>query len=575
MAMRTDTCAQAPAIATLQHIVDRLAADSSLRDTRKRDLRSAVVTYGKLVTQPLSAIPLELAAIRSRLDGMVPAQAKVSRKRWANLRSDLAAAIAVSGLKPMLKTADIELDGSWSAVLSAGSDKAVSSGLSRLARWATLRRITPEEIDDRVMERFFSELESTSLVRNLRGQRRTVAKTWNRLAGLLVDQGLHYVQVPSNRAPSSRIPWTELPASFRHDAEDYLNWCRVPDPLDDGARVRALAPETLRLRRDHIHLAASAACAAGIEASSLMSLGRLVEPEVYRALLRHRWETRGGKLSAYTRDLASALISIATEWVKVPANQLAQLKKLRSKLGSLRSGLTEKNETLLRRFEDPRLLANLVQLPDTLWRTARRNLDRSTRSFIDLQTALAIDILLHVPLRIENLSELKFGEHLHWPQGRGKPALLVVRFDETKNGAPLEFELPTVLADRLYAFRHEMAPALIGRSPDTLFVSRKGLPRARSTVRVAIQKIVLRRLGVRLTPHQFRHLAPKIALDANPSAYELVRQLLGHKALKTTTSFYAGVNTRRAGRAHADLIARLREIRPSRPRHRRPAKGGE
>ena len=41
---------------------------------------------------------------------MVPAQAKVSRKRWANLRSDLAAAIDASGLLPMLKTAGVELD---------------------------------------------------------------------------------------------------------------------------------------------------------------------------------------------------------------------------------------------------------------------------------------------------------------------------------------------------------------------------------------------------------------------------------------------------------------------------------
>jgi integrase len=260
------------------------------------------------------------------------------------------------------------------------------------------------------------------------------------------------------------------------------------------------------------------------------------------------------------------LICIAAEWVKVSADQLVQLKKLRGKLGSRRSGLTEKNEALLRQFDDPRLLTALVQLPDTLWRTARRNLTHSSRSFIDLQTALAIDILLHVPLRIENLSELKFGEHLYWPQGRGRPALLVLRFDETKNGAPLEFELPTVLADRLYTYRHEIAPALIGRCPDALFVSRKGFPRALSTVRAAIQKAVLRHVGVRLTPHQFRHLAAKIALDANPGAHELVRQLLGHKALKTTTSFYAGVNTRRAGRAHAALIAELRETRPYRSR---------
>src|SRR5205807_7270598 len=116
------------------------------------------------------------------------------------------------------------------------------------------------------------------------------------------------------------------------------------------------------------------------------------------------------------------------------------------------------------------------------------------------------------------------------------------------------------------------APAVIGRRQDALFVSRKGIPRALRTIGLAIQKSLLRHLGVKLTPHQFRHLAAKFYLDSNPGAYELVRQLLGHKYLKTTTNSYAGVDTRRAGRAHADLIARLRDERPEHAR-RKPREG--
>jgi integrase len=553
--------------ATLKNVVDRLIANPDLAETRKRDLRSAVVIYGKLRGEPLSAIPLDLAMIRRALDGIVPAQAKVSRKRWANLRSDLTAALDASGLQPMLTTANVELDSSWDALLRGVPDKGVKYGLSRLARWASGRQISPKAVDDAVLEQFFAELEGTSLVRNLRAQRRRVAKTWNRLATLSADQNLRRVQVPSNRAVSPRVPWLELPVSFREEAERYLVWCRVPDPLDDKARARALAPETVRLRRDHIHLAASAACASGVPAESLTSLAQLVEPETFRAVLRHLWAKRGGKFTTYTRDVAVVLITIASEWVRVHADQLSALKKLRGKLGSLRLGLTEKNKALLRKFDDPRLVTALTQLPDKLWRMAHRNRDLK-RWFIDLQTALAIDILLHAALRMENLAALTFGEHLHWPQGRGKPALLIIRMEETKNESALEFELPTVLADRLYAFRNEIAPAVIGRRPDTLFVSRKGKPRTLRTISVAIERTVLRHLGVKLTCHQFRHIAAKIHLDANPGAYELVRQLLGHKDLTTTTRFYAGIDTRRAGRAHAQLVARLREARPQRVRVR-------
>lgn len=230
-----------------------------------------------------------------------------------------------------------------------------------------------------LLERFFAELEAASLVRNLKFQRRNVAVIWNKLVGLAPDQGLTIVPIASNRR-SERIPWSQFPPSFTKDAEDYLLWCSVPDPLDDKARARALAPQTLRLRRHHIHLAASAACQAGMDIGQLTSLSRLVEPETFRAILRHQWG-KNGRPSSYLGYVANTLILMASEWVRVPADQLAALKKLRRKLGSLPSGLTEKNRAMLRRFDDPRLLEALISLPDRLWRTALRNLSTSKWAF--------------------------------------------------------------------------------------------------------------------------------------------------------------------------------------------------
>ena len=132
---------------------------------------------------------MDLAAIRKTLDGVVPMQAKVSRKRWANLRSDLAAAIATSGLQPMLKTAGVEPTRSGRRSSTPQTTRRSRNGLSRLARWASLRQVSPAGIDDAVLERFFSELEAASLVRNIRSQRRVVAKVWNRLVARLPRPG--------------------------------------------------------------------------------------------------------------------------------------------------------------------------------------------------------------------------------------------------------------------------------------------------------------------------------------------------------------------------------------------------
>jgi hypothetical protein len=58
--------------------------------------------------------------------------------------------------------------------------------------------------------------------------------------------------------------------------------------------------------------------------------------------------------------------------------------------------------------------------------------------------------------------------------------------------------------------------------------------------------------------------------DAEPGAFETVRQNLGHSNTKTTTGFYAGINSRRAGRHHYRLIQQALQIEaPKRGRKKR------
>jgi integrase len=542
---------------TLQDVLARLAT-ADIGESRRRDLRSAVTSYAKLVGKEAASIPLDLAELRQTLDRMVPAEAEVSAKRWANLRSDLAAAIGASGLVAMLKSAGLPVDPAWEKLL-AGMPQRVRAGLSRFARWASLRQVGPEGVDDAVVARFVAELELATLVRGLRDLQRKVALSWNALVRLAASLDLKEVTVPSFKPGPTRVSWDRLPASFHQDLEDYLVWCAMPDPLDDGARVRALAPRTRRLRRDQVHSAVTAAVAAGVQPNRLVSLAALVDAEVVRGLLRHMWKEDGGKLSAYTHGVAGTLVAAAKEWIKLPADKLEVLKGLRRKLGSLPPGLTAKNENLLRRFDDPHLLRSLIELPDRLWRQASREPPGSGRAFLLFQNAIAIDLLLHAPLRMENLSALTYDRHLHWTQGQGKPVLLVLGADETKNHEKIDLELPAALGERLWTLRNSIAPRVIGSKPDCAFVTWAGTPRGQATLALAINKTVRRRLGVQVTPHQFRHIAAKIYLDQNPGGFELVRQLLGHKTSKTTISAYAGINTKRAGRAHAKLLMQIKE----------------
>jgi integrase len=553
-------------LVTLQDVLDRVISNPTLPPTRERDLASAVRCYAKLIDQPPASVPLDLAAIRHTLDTAVPPRAIISAKRWSNLRSDLAAAIDASGLHPMLPTARVIPNEPWRRLL-ADAPQPLRHALSRLARWATLRGISPAQIDGMVLQRFDAELHSGTLVRNLRYRSRLVRRAWNALAA---HSSKHFRRVHIEPDPRvlRRLPWSQFPGPLQAEVDDYCAWAAVPDPLDDAARDRALSPRTLRLQRQHLHSAANAAVAAGLPIERLTSLARLTEPETVRAALRHLRREAGDKATAFVHGVAITLILVAKEWLKAAPQTVAVLRDLRRRIGKLPRGLTEKNKTLLRTLDDPRLLDALLRLPDRLWHSAR---SQSSPYFLcDLQTALAIDILLHAPMRMQNLSALQFGVHLHWPQGPRKPVQVTLRSHETKNEQEYTPELPAPLGERLLRFRNEIAPTFIGRRPECVFFRRDGRPKGQAAVAIGICKTIKRHLGIKMTPHQFRHLCAKIILDANPAAYELVRQMLGHSSAKTTTNFYAEPDTRRAGRAHADLIRQLRESRP----HPRGPRGG-
>jgi hypothetical protein len=199
----------------------------------------------------------------------------VSAKRWANLRSDLSAAIAASGLHPILTTGKLELHRTWSSLFSPISDLRIRNGLCRFARWASLRRISPAEVDAAIVERFINEMKGSTLVRNLGHLKGRVIRSWNALAQ--ASGGADISPIKVSRPAPIRVPWESLPGAFQQDVASYLTWASVPDPLDEHARARALSPGTLRLRRDQIHSAAAAAIAAGTKMSDLTSLASLVE----------------------------------------------------------------------------------------------------------------------------------------------------------------------------------------------------------------------------------------------------------------------------------------------------------
>ena len=235
--------------------------------------------------------------------------------------------------------------------------------------------------------------------------------------------------------------------------------------------------------------------------------------------------------------------------------------------------LTNKNKRFLRQFDDPKAQQRLRELPERLWVEVRRDRRPSFRTLAKAQAALAIAILTYMPVRSQNLSNLAFDTHLFVRAGADAISTLELSKEEVKNKRELAFDIPPQVTKMLIEYRERIAPKIIGHRPARLFVNVDGTPKSERTVAWLISTYAKRRCGIVLTPHQFRHLSAKVLLDAQPGAFEIVKQLLGHKRNDTTVNAYAGIDSRRAGRHHQRLIenaiASQNPLRSRKGRHQR------
>jgi integrase len=561
------TVVETPTLATVLAALERPGV---LAGTRLRDMQSAVRCVARLLGNEPQAIALDMEPIRVGLGAISPLAAGMTAKRFANIKSDFMAAAKASGLKPVLVPVKKALSPDWVGLFKRLSGRRAHIGLSRVAQHASAKGIEPADVNDAVFAGFISEVRQGSLHRNPNGLYRLVTRVWNE-AATDPSLGLQQVTVPSFRRQPKRVDWVLLQPEFREDADQYLSWCGGTDPFAADARPKALAPRTLRLSRDQIHAAVSALAFSGIDPNAVRSLVDLVTVDNFKRILRWRVEHSGGEKNSFNHYLARMLVRVAREWVKVDAVTLAALKRMASKLPAPKRELTPKNKATLRQFDDPQALRRLARLPEQLWKEVKNEQKPSFRILAKAQAALGIGILSYMPIRPENLWELTFDTHLFLRPAAEATSTLELPSSEVKNETEVAFDIPPHLVKMLLEYRDRIAPKIIGQRPLRLFVKVDGRPKSQKMVAVLVKSYAWRRAGVVLTPHQYRHLNAKIVLKAHPGAFETVKQLLGHKSLKTTL-IYAGIDRRRAGLHQQKLIEDA--IATTKPTRLRGSRGG-
>ena len=232
--------------------------------------------------------------------------------------------------------------------------------------------------------------------------------------------------------------------------------------------------------------------------------------------------------------------------------------------------LTAKNKTLLRQLESERLRAKLYFLPEQLMGEVARDLESGRVRLVEAQVAIAIDIVLALPLRPQNLSSLSWRQNFSEPNGpRGQLLLHVAARDTKTKRQDIVSEVPDEVARRLRWYRRNVLPRLGADVNGDLFVTEKGIRKGQATLSKQITDAVARHIGIHMTPHQFRHFGAASYLEQHPEDFETARAILGH-AWSKTTLIYAGSSSRRASRAYNQYLLRQREaLKLLRPRSKR------
>ncbi len=137
--------------------------------------------------------------------------------------------------------------------------------------------------------------------------------------------------------------------------------------------------------------------------------------------------------------------------------------------------------------------------------------------------------------------------HLHFPAA------------EVKNRNDLEFPLMADSVELLGIYINEWR-ALLTTGPSPFLFPGKTPERNKGNGALSsqIKELVHAYTRLDMPAHRFRHTAAKIFLDRNPGQYEVVRQFLGHKDVKTTIAFYAGAESASAARHYAQTILGIR-----------------
>ncbi|MDC3221855.1 site-specific integrase [Planktomarina sp.] len=439
--------------------------------------------------------------------------------------------------------------------------------LSRLFRYCSANGIVPSDLSDVISSDFLTALEAESLIKKPKVRHQSVCRVWNQQAGNHAGSGWPQIEltIPKYDNRLYGVDESLVSDAIKDDLAGYLAHLAGADLF--GSMSKPFRPKSVEIFRGHFWRYLSALHHSGVGIADVNALDELVVPAMFERALRWLYERNGKKTSKHIGEIAWAVRCYAVKYRTCDDETLAFYKRAIERLRVNTPGLSDKNRTAMAQFNDPKAVTRYVALPSTLWSKAvaigmtveGRNKRKEAQLMV--QAAVAIEIAMFAPIRIQNLSTIRLDQHISWNANRLR---LSFPAHEVKNDQALDFLLPVDASERIKRYINEWRSLFMPATNPHLFPGRNGKPKDQSALRNQMKKAIFDHTGLQMTPHQFRHAAAKLLLDAKPGHYEVVRKLLGHKTLTTTYAHYAGAETDAAIELYDDIILQLRRPAPVR-----------
>jgi integrase len=558
---------------TMQDVIDRVMAREDIPERDRKLMASAIRRVCHHVRKEPALVPAEISGLR-KIFANPPPHHVLKPGSWSNIKSRVRKALSLVGIGECRKRTFQDLSAGWQSLRSKTLGSNLHPRLSALSHYCSERSIEPEDLSQEVFEAFEAHLLETRLRSEPEKAYALTVNAWNKAVDTIPD----WPQVKIHRKPRTNyfsFPWTDYLPSFQEDVEAKFDRLRKFNPFDLSTPRKRIRPKTVKHVEGIVQRFCAACVISGTSFDELKKLSDILEPQRFQAALewlafeRMGWNGEGSAPDSLIAQIAT-LRQHGRHWFRHDIHdltgperdvalvriddQMIILSEIAEGLGKRRRSFTEKNLRTLGHFDDPRTTIAFLNLPIALFNRAAKAKRPTKKDALRMQSAIAIRFLQENPIRIAVLAGLDWSKNFRASSSRkGAPLKLWVPEEATKNRVLHDDPIPVELAKWMDVFMSKYQPLLAAEPSSFLFPGQNGGTKTEEAVRSQIIRTLERESGLRITPHQYRHIAVLLSKDADDAEPINASDIVNHKD-PNSIHFYAPLDRSKAmGRFHRHL----------------------